>query len=403
MKKSLLLLISSFLTAIAAFAQNNTLSGSVKDSATGRPLSGVSVFLNATSKGTVTRADGHFVLPGIPAGRYEVIISAVGYQTVNVAISSHSLPSELNVTLHVKASELAAVVVEPYMKDGWKKYGKLFLDYFIGTTENANHTRLKNHEVLRFHYYYKSRLLTVTATDPLIIENKALGYNLEYRMENFEYDMSSQIITYAGYPLFKEMEADFPKTREDWLQRRRYAYLGSMMHFMRTLYKGQLYSEGFIVEHEIQVPNLEKQRVKAIYKQSITNVDSTTSMDTLHHYWAVLREPDFFVEKTKSTNDLLTVHPDQTKTLFFNGDCTIIYGNGHLGIAYQQSIINLMEPVQIDIGENGSYYPARILSKGNWAKTETIANLLPRDYEMYGPEMPASSSPIPGGNHPSEH
>jgi hypothetical protein len=44
-----------------------------------------------------------------------------------------------------------------------------------------------------------------------------------------------------------------------------------------------------------------------------------------------------------------------------------------------------MEPVQIDIGENGSYYPARILSKGNWSKTETIANLLPRDYEMYGP------------------
>jgi hypothetical protein len=44
-----------------------------------------------------------------------------------------------------------------------------------------------------------------------------------------------------------------------------------------------------------------------------------------------------------------------------------------------------MEPVQIDIGENGSYYPPRILSKGNWSKTETIANLLPRDYEMYGP------------------
>jgi CarboxypepD_reg-like domain len=390
MKKILLLSIYSFLTCATALAQNNTLSGSVKDAATGKPLAGVSVFLNATSKGTVTRADGHFVLPGIPAGRYEVIISAIGYQTANIAISSHSLPPQLDVALHVKASELTAVVVEPYLKDGWKRYGKLFLDYFIGTTENANHTKLKNHEVLRFHYYLKSRLLNVTATDPLIIENKALGYNLEYRLESFEYDMSTQIITYSGYPLFKEMTADFASTRADWEQHRRYAYLGSMMHFMRTLYKGQLYSEGFIVEHEVQIPNLEKQRVKAIYKQNITNTDSTMPMDTLHHYWAVLREPDFFTAKTKSTDDLLTIHPDQTRTLFFTGDCTIIYGNGHLGIAYQQSIINLMEPVPIDIGENGAYYPPRILSKGNWAKTETIANLLPRDYEMYGPETPAS-------------
>ena len=58
MKKILLLLISSFLTVASVFAQNNTLSGSVKDAATGKPLAGVSVFLNATSKGTVTRADG---------------------------------------------------------------------------------------------------------------------------------------------------------------------------------------------------------------------------------------------------------------------------------------------------------------------------------------------------------
>ncbi len=403
MKKILLLLISSFLTVASVFAQYNTLSGSVKDAATGKPLAGISVFLNATSKGTVTRADGHFVLPGIPGGRYEVIISAVGYQTVNVAISTHSLPPELNVELHVKASELAAVVVEPYLKDGWKKYGKLFLDYFIGTTENANHTKLKNHEVLRFHYYLKSRLLTVTAADPLIIENKALGYNLEYRLEKFEYDMSTNIISYAGYPLFTEMTADFASTKLDWEQHRRYAYLGSMMHFMRTLYKGQLYAEGFIVEHEIQIPNLEKQRVKAIYKQNITNTDSTTSIDTLHHYWAVLREPDFFTQKTRSTDDLLTTHPDQTRTLFFTGDCSVIYGNGHLGIPYQESTINLMELVPIDIGENGSYYPSRILSKGNWSKTETIANLLPRDYELYEPATPASQGPLPGGNHPSEH
>jgi hypothetical protein len=278
------------------------------------------------------------------------------------------------------------------MKDGWQKYGKFFMDNFIGTTENAGRTKLKNREVLRFHYYPKSRKLSVTATDPLIIENKALGYDLEYRLEGFECDYSTNIISYFGYPLFREMTAEDAETKQRWEERRRYAYLGSMMHFMRTLYKQQLYQEGFIVEHQIEVPNREKQRVKNIYTPNITKTDSIP-IDTLHHYWEVLRQPDFYLQKIRSTDDLLTIQPDQTKTMFFIGDCSIIYGNGRLGIAYQESEIDLMQPAKIEIGENGSYYPPTILSKGNWSKTETIANLLPRDYEE--PPRPIITSPRP--------
>jgi hypothetical protein len=182
------------------------------------------------------------------------------------------------------------------------------------------------------------------------------------------------------------MTADNPETRLEWQQHRIYAYLGSEMHFLRTLYKGQLHQEGFIVEHEIEVPNIEKQRVKDIYKPNISKTDSIP-MDSLHHYWDVLRQPDFFIQKIRSTDDLLTLHPDQTKTMYFLGDCTVIYGNGRLGIAYQESAINLLEPGSIEIGENGSYYPPTILSKGNWSKTETIANLLPRDYELAAPPV----------------
>lgn len=394
MKKILLLLVIFLLTVFflliqspGAFAQSsgNVLSGLVKDSASGAPLAGVSVFLNSTSKGTVTRADGSFILPGIPPGRYQVVISAIGYETIIIEISSRSLPPALKIALRVKAAELEAFTVEPYLKDGWQRYGKFFLDNFIGTTENASSCSIKNRNVLRFHYYPKSKRLSVTATDPLIIENKALGYDLEYRLERFSCDYSTNIISYYGYPLFREMTADFSSTRLRWEQRRRMAYLGSLMHFMRTLYKDQLQAEGFIVEHEINVPNVEKQRVKTIYQPNITKTDSIP-IDTLHHYWEVLRQPDFFTPKVRSYEGLLTIHPDQTRTLFFTGDCTIIFGNGHLGIAYKESELRLMEPVAIEIGENGSYYPSQvILTLGNWSRTETIANLLPRDYEMYGP------------------
>jgi hypothetical protein len=43
--------------------------------------------------------------------------------------------------------------------------------------------------------------------------------------------------------------------------------------------------------------------------------------------------------------------------------------------------MELMYPTKIEVEENGSYYPPEtLLSKGEWAKTEKIANLVPRDY-----------------------
>jgi hypothetical protein len=295
-------------------------------------------------------------------------------------ITTRRLPSPLKITLHNRASELAAVTVEPYLKNGWKKWGKLFWDNFIGTTDNASSCTIKNKDALRFRYYLKSRKLTVSAVEPLIITNKALGYDLEYRLESFTYDFESNIISYYGYPLFREMPADDSSRQRKWEHARLIAYLGSMMHFMRSLYQGGLQQDGFIVEHLIQVPNIERQRVKKLYIPNVTPTDSIP-IDTLHHYWEVLRQPDSFVQKVKSYENLVSINPDQTRRFYFIGDFTIIYGNGHLGIAYSESSLELMYPTPIEIEENGAYYPPEtLLSKGNWAKTEKIANLVPRDY-----------------------
>jgi hypothetical protein len=375
---SLLLLLTA--TNLRSQLPGSTLSGSVRDSATGKPVPGVSVFLNSTSKGTVTHDDGNFTLTGIPPGRYQLIISAIGYATIAMEITTRRLPSPLKIILHNQASELAAVTVEPYLKNGWKKWGKLFWDNFIGTTDNASSCTIKNKDALRFRYYLKSRKLTVSAVEPLIITNKALGYDLEYRLESFTYDFESNIISYYGYPLFREMPADDSSRQRKWEHARLIAYLGSMMHFMRSLYQGGLQQDGFIVEHLIQVPNIERQRVKKLYIPNVTPTDSIP-IDTLHHYWEVLRQPDSFVQKVKSYENLVSINPDQTRRFYFIGDFTIIYGNGHLGIAYTESSLELMYPTPIEIEENGAYYPPEtLLSKGNWARTEKIANLVPRDY-----------------------
>jgi len=59
-----------------------TVSGFVKDSASGEPLSFVAVYLSDQSAGTVTDRSGYYVLAGVPAGERIVAYSIVGYRTV---------------------------------------------------------------------------------------------------------------------------------------------------------------------------------------------------------------------------------------------------------------------------------------------------------------------------------
>jgi CarboxypepD_reg-like domain len=369
------------LFCLTAQAQNSVLNGIIRDSASGKPLAGVSVFLNGTSKGTVTRADGTFSL-AIPPGRYELIASAIGYATYLEQFSSHNLPVMLKIALHNAAEELAEVTVEPYVKDGWKKYGKTFLQYFIGTTENASDCTIKNKEALRFHWYLKSNQLAVTAVDPLIIENKALGYDLEYRLERFVVDYSSHIVSYYGYPLFRDMPTDDIDKKKKWELSRQLAYMGSLMHFMRSLYAHRAYEEGFLVKYKTPVPNIEKKRVKEIYTPNITKTDSIP-IDTLHHYWEVLREPDYFWAPAVDAEGLMTIQKDQTHVLFFYDSCTVIYGNPKRGIPYNESAIRLIDQQPVAIDENGSYYPqSEVLNLQTWSLTQNISNLLPRDYDI---------------------
>jgi TonB-dependent starch-binding outer membrane protein SusC len=101
---SLLLL---FIGGISAFAQR-TITGTVTDSANGRPLQSVSVIIKGTRAGTQTSADGKFTLSA-PANARTLVISSVGYGSKEVAVSEN-----LNISLSASNASLNEVVVIGY-------------------------------------------------------------------------------------------------------------------------------------------------------------------------------------------------------------------------------------------------------------------------------------------------
>src|SRR5918993_906427 len=198
------LFIVFYFVCTTAHAQK-LLKGIVVDAEKNIHVPKASVFLNNTSVGTSANDEGKFELY-VPAGRFELIVSSVGYTTHNQTVTNEA-SDFITIQLKVKTPELETVIIEPYDKNGWQNWGPWFIENFLGTSEYGRDSRIKNHEVLRFRNSKKNNELTVIAMAPLIIENKALGYKITYQLEEFKYDFKTRYLLYAGYPFFENMDA----------------------------------------------------------------------------------------------------------------------------------------------------------------------------------------------------
>lgn len=395
-------LIYSFCFLLLSFVGNSQklLKGVVLDAGKNKPLSNASVFLNTTSTGTITNEQGNFTLT-IPNGKYELIVSSVGYETYNQTINANELPDFITIKLKVKSELMQAVIVEPYEKDGWEKWGKFFLDNFIGTSANTLNCKIKNTEVIRFRNSKKTNELSAFADEPLIIENKALGYTLKYQLETFTYNFKSNYLLYTGYPFFQLMKGSGGKQKR-WKKNRREAYFGSMMHFMRSVYRNKILEEGFEVRSLQKIRNTEKQRVKAAYSNSMHPVKSANgtmvithiNKDTADYYDRILRQEDYkdVIGKNILSGGSIAYAADSTTAgLDFKNYLLVIYKNKVAPLEYLQqfpkssatmmSQIVLINEKPVEIQANGSYYnPVDLMSTGYWAWSEKIAMMLPLGY-----------------------
>lgn len=222
-----------------------TITGQVLDSATREPLVNASVFCQNTTLGTTTGKEGRFALQ-LKSGGYDLIFSYTGYQTQTVRITD----ARDTVILLVKEDKsLGEVVIRNSFEvtDGLAKYGDFFRDYFLGGTTTAARCRILNTEALKFFFYKRTNRLKVMATEPLLIENPVLGYQLRYQLDSFVYYYNTNSSLYRGFCLFTELEGT-DSLRREWKAARKQAYEGSLLHFMHSYYDSSLQEAGWIVD-----------------------------------------------------------------------------------------------------------------------------------------------------------
>jgi hypothetical protein len=243
-----------FITLFLAFegvAQVQTpsvIKGVVRDVTTGRPVENVNVFLSSTTVGVGTDHDGRFALKNIPAGRYTLIYSRVGYALKLVGVEfTHADTIVSNVWLAPKLIMFGDVEVSSEAAREFQKNLKLFSGIFFGEGPNAQHCGISNPEVLSFQSDAQTGMLVANADRPIVVINKALGYRLEISLAEFRWDTNLDFGSYLIYPQFRPLAVEGGIDSTVWKENRSKTYEGSFQHFLRALVAGTIESEGFVV------------------------------------------------------------------------------------------------------------------------------------------------------------
>jgi hypothetical protein len=235
------LLFTLLLAPFFVFAQQKyQLTGSVVEKGN-TAIPGASVFIEGTTMGTQTDANGHFSLKNIPTGRHRLVASMVGYVPKMVLIDFPGKTSELTFSLEEDNKTLAEVRVVGTQDKTWEKQFRAFEKGFLGESYSKKEVYITNREVVDF--TENEEAFTAKATQPLQIVNKTLGYKITYFMDNFE--KTNSLTAYKGLASFEKLVPEDARQERRWQRNRVEAYEGSMKHFLKALVENRLEEEGF--------------------------------------------------------------------------------------------------------------------------------------------------------------
>ena len=351
--KSLLIPLLFWLTTNSIVAQNR-ITGNVIDIITNEPIPYANVFLANTLIGTSTNNEGNFLLEGFSDGKYLLTVTHVGYQSYQVSLDfDHADVYSDQIRLVPISVTLNEIQVAEDTTDRSANL-EIFKRLVIGISGNANECIILNPQKLHLFYDANSKSLYGHSKEPLIIENRVLGYRIFYVIDTFEYNSLNSTVSSFGIPRFELLESSNQVEQKKWIKNREEAYLGSVMHFIRSLYQNQIRQNGFGLMR-LDLSNKRKNN----YTDSLTVVKNIVNGKGITNW-------------IKYDGRLMVTFNRKKIT---NGLSTKLKGNKK-----HESIITFLEG-GISVFSNGEYENIKsLIFDGYWARSETMVNWLPYDY-----------------------
>ena len=374
-----------------------TIKGKVFDESNNSGIKNINIYLAYTMIGTTSDSDGNFEIQNVPQGTYEIIFSHVNYKRNGFSFQViGGKTTEFEIKLLPKIYELETVPVVSANVDEWKDNLEIFKERLIGTSTLAEDVELINPEIISFEENEAGNL-TASTNKPLKIINNALGYEITYYLTYFE---AAEFSTkYAGMPFFKELETKEESIKEEWVKKRKSAYLGSLRHFLTLMcvsYDSSLHYKAKIDSLESQLLFIETEAANKIidkyhyfsksnflreYGFSILNKANTDSKYIRKLFYGFdIKE---HLEQSKISNEINFIKINNLKVLynFENPDRNYIPTDPNEKNNYPTStVVFLADSVAVD--KKGRYFDKFMIQTIGYWGFERLAETLPYEYEL---------------------
>lgn len=325
MKKTILI---PFILLFCFTAKSQTIKGQVLVFGTDTAVSYASVYFDGMNKGGVADVNGNFEINISGSEKAPLIVSATGYYSATIA---EYLPQQfIKVYLTQKVYDLEEVTV---IADGTPRKDKetIFKRAFLGTSKNALSCTIKNLDDITLIYKKKSKTLEAFCDKPILINNANLGYDITYYLDQFL--LTDKSVVYEGFYFFEET----PLKKEEVKKINRFresAYLGSRMHFIRSLWNNNLDNDAYKVMNS---------------------------------------------KYLKLTADSLVIHKDSEKNLILNDKILVVVYINNSNVEYNSYLTKNKDLVYINAQ---GYYDPKGLGWSGYMASQRIGDLLPFDYRL---------------------
>jgi hypothetical protein len=242
-------ILLAFLFFISQLTFSQTITGVVKEKGSGLPLPFANVFINNSTLGAAADAEGKFAIQGKIPEEFELVASFVGYRTVSQTVIRKGRQSVIqNFELEFLEDNLSEVQLKARRDRNWERNFKRFQEVFLAVPDDpyGRDIEILNPWVVDFENVKNDKGANYTKASaqlPMKIVNKALGYEIDYYLQDFRMHRSAS--SYYGQAFFKHLDSGDSLTAANWTVAKELNYENSIRHLALSLLLRNSPAQGF--------------------------------------------------------------------------------------------------------------------------------------------------------------
>lgn len=201
------------------------------------PIEGVVVYVDGTTLSSTTNGEGFFSITATQKMTGQLVVRSMGYKPLRID-DPFGYGKPLKIILEPEAIEMKAAVIEGKTIFSRKEMLRAFREQFLGTSGAGRSCKIENEDDIWLRFDTSTNTLYAEAGQPLRIVNNRLKYiitfdliasEIRYRKKSLEpYFITGAF--FGGTTLFSDISENGNADK-----RRKEAYLGSPMHFIKTI------------------------------------------------------------------------------------------------------------------------------------------------------------------------